>query len=161
MVQKLYTKNGDNGTTLLLGGPIAKDSRLVHTIGCVDAFIASLDMCRLHLNSIDARKLERVQDTLIKLTVFLTLREDNDIVTKKDIGSLEKEIDILEKHIPAKFVRFNTPTSCHLNEARVRCRELERFLVKYVEKGIISKEVFAYVNRLSDWLFCQAFRFNT
>ena len=94
------------------------------------------------------------------MAVQLLMNKNADRITKEDIKALEEQIDKLESPIPAKFIRFNSRLSCNLNESRVRCRELERKLVKFLKENKISKETYAYVNRLSDFLFCLAFYYN-
>jgi len=59
-----------------------------------------------------------------------------------------------QKHSGGRF--FNKLSACHLNEARIRCRDVERKLTTFLKENKIRKVTYKYVNRLSDYLFCLA-----
>jgi cob(I)alamin adenosyltransferase len=78
-------------------------------------------------------------------------------VTSEDLDELEKFVDGLGSP-PEKFVRFENEKAIWFNECRVRCRDLERDLVKLFRDGKLRKEVYSYVNRLSSLFFMLGYK---
>ena len=77
-----------------------------------------------------------------------------DCVSVQDVKQLEGWIDNfgIENNF---FIRFTTRASVAANKARVACRETEIALVPLLEAGL-RREVFVYMNRLSDYLYALA-----
>ncbi|MBN2689270.1 MAG: ATP:cob(I)alamin adenosyltransferase [Gammaproteobacteria bacterium] len=79
---------------------------------------------------------------------------------KNAIMRLEAEIDEMEEEMPKidSFVLAGDDgiVAAHLDVARTVCRRAERSLVALVREVDIEKNILAYLNRLSDWLFISA-----
>ena len=80
-------------------------------------------------------------------------------IGERDIFSLEKSIDEMWGELP-ELKNFILPGGCiasvHLHQARTICRRAERELVAFGKICPLRPELFQYLNRLSDWLFCAA-----
>ena len=159
---KLYTRSGDEGQTKTLSGEeVSKGGCLIEVNGRIDELQVSLDrvMSQLPTKSEDFQNLKRVQVLLWQLGGEISEQKIGELVkypiNKKDVETVEKWIDSIGISV-TDFQRFKTFISIDVNEARVRTRELERLLVKYVEDYKLRKAVYAYINRLSDYLFALA-----
>ncbi len=77
--------------------------------------------------------------------------------SEADISKMEKQIESWEKQIdlPQKFIPVGDghPASAALDLGRTISRRLERRVVPLYESGDISRTLFVYINRLSDYLF--------
>lgn len=160
---KIYTKTGDKGETITYGDlKIPKDSWVVDINGDIDALQASLDLARFHIKD---EKLKNIIDC-----INLKLWQLGGEISLGGIGKnitnpiLEEDSNILEDYIhslgetPNHFVRFNKIESIHLNEARIRCRILERNLTPLLRNSMIREEIYKYINRLSDLLFMMSYK---
>ena len=163
---KIYTKAGDRGQTTLRGGArVNKSSLLIDAYGTIDelnANIAHLYDCLLESNHRDKSaigdKLNRLQNELFELaTEVAGLGQSNNQpqITKPDIERLETEIDNLTNELPElrNFVLasgYRLTSLCHI--CRTVCRRAERNVCS-LENYQVRAEIFAYLNRLSDWLF--------
>ena len=163
---KIYTKGGDRGQTALRGGArVNKSSPLIDAYGTIDelnANIAHLYDCLLESDHRDKSaigdKLNRLQNELFELaTEVAGLGQNNNQpqITRPDIERLETEIDNLTNELPElrNFVLasgYRLTSLCHI--CRTVCRRAERKVCS-LENYQVRPEVFAYLNRLSDWLF--------
>ncbi|MFH1789912.1 MAG: cob(I)yrinic acid a,c-diamide adenosyltransferase [bacterium] len=81
------------------------------------------------------------------------------LVDLESVRELENSIDKIWDQLP-KLNNFILPggclTSAHLHLARAVCRRAERGLVNLGNEIKIRKELYAYINRLSDFLFVLA-----
>ena len=76
---------------------------------------------------------------------------------------LEKEIDQMNLSIePIKIVcsSWGSKVSSQLHLCRTTCRRAERYVVELTEKEKVNPEILKYLNRLSDWFFVSARKFN-
>ena len=163
---KVYTKGGDRGQTMLRGGArVSKSSPLINAYGTIDelnANIAHLYDCLLESNhrdkSVIGNKLNRLQNELFELaTEVAGLGQSNNQpqIFGPDVERLETEIDTLTSELPElrNFVLasgYRLTSLCHI--CRTVCRRTER-QVSSLENYQVRPEIFAYLNRLSDWLF--------
>jgi cob(I)alamin adenosyltransferase len=170
VLNKIYTRTGDAGTTrLATGEPVSKASLRVETYGAVDEANACLGLARLHTAG-DAEfdaMLARIQNELFDLGADLstppgtpeaearTLR-----MVDSQVERLEQEIDALNEPLPplASFVLpGGTPPAAALHLARTVARRAERCAVALAEAGeTVSPPAMRYLNRLSDFLFVAA-----
>ncbi|NUN11491.1 ATP:cob(I)alamin adenosyltransferase [Candidatus Micrarchaeota archaeon] len=156
---KLYTRGGDEGETSdYAGRRIPKNHWTIVLNGSIDSLQASLDFCK-HYSPANSELIDFVQKKLWQtggeVSLHGTGQKVNDFIVSEDVVSLEKWID--EQGVELKnFVRFSKEASLWFNEARVRCRELEVTMTPLYRQGTIRKEVFAFINRLSDLLFALA-----
>jgi len=160
---KIYTKVGDEGETVTYGNlKVPKDSYIIDINGYIDALQSSLDFCYIH-NQEFRDLIDKINKKLWQLGGEISLggigKNIKDPITIRDIEEVENYIDRLL--YPRHFVRFTRLGSSHLNEARIRCRVLERELTQVLRAGLIREEVYKYINRLSDLLFVMAYKVET
>lgn len=160
---KIYTKTGDKGTTMLLGGTrVPKHHVKIDAYGEVDSLNSYIGML---LDTAPEKSqlplLEAVQNQLFTIGSYLSLVEGNDKVKmppleEKWITSLEENIDAMEKELPP-LQNFVLPggsiASSHAHIARCACRKAERCVSHLAELESINVLVLPYLNRLSDYLF--------
>ena len=173
VLNKIYTKTGDDGGTRLANGaPASKSDLRVEAYGAVDELNAVIGLCRLHTaqhDRIDA-KLARVQNELFDLGADLSTPHDPPPkwealrIVASQIERLESEIDEINealKPLDSFILPGGSPLSAHLHLARTVCRRAEREAVRLVESGqTVTPEAVIYLNRLSDLLFVAGRRAN-
>ncbi len=166
ILNKIYTKTGDQGTTALGSGERRpKHDRRIDAYGTVDETNATMGLVRLHLA--DHSDLEalvaRIQNDLFDLGADLATPEtDEDLgyeplrVTDAQVAALEKAIDTLNADL-APLRTFvlpgGTAAAAHLHLARTVCRRAERQITGLAEHERINPAAIRYMNRLSDFLF--------
>ncbi len=172
VLNKIYTKAGDDGTTALGTGERRKkyDPRIA-AYGTVDEVNAALGVARLYVEDTELDAiLGRVQNDLFDLgadlcTLYKGKSEGGDAlrVSATQVARLETEIDRLNAHLASlrSFVLpGGTPAAAHLHVARTQCRRAERRVVALAdqpeEADRVSPHVISYLNRLSDLLFVAA-----
>ncbi|GAB7387474.1 cob(I)yrinic acid a,c-diamide adenosyltransferase [Bacillaceae bacterium] len=164
---KIYTRTGDDGTTGVIGGRVAKDDPRVEAYGTVDevnAFvgqaIALLDRDR-YRDLIEM--LMAIQHELFDTGADLALLAKKEgmgyRVHKGMVERLERWIDGFDQEVPP-IRRFilpgGNPGSAALHVARVLTRRAERRVVRLAAEQEINPEVRRYLNRLSDFFFVAA-----
>jgi cob(I)alamin adenosyltransferase len=166
VLNRIYTRTGDDGTTSLGSGERRKKYDLrVDAYGTLDEVNAAIGLARLHTGA-DARldaALSRVQNDLFDVEADLCLSEKGPggarmTVTDAQVGWIEQEIDALNADLEAlrSFVLpGGTPAAAYLHLARTVCRRAERLMVELNDKPGegVSPPALKYVNRLSDFLF--------
>lgn len=172
VLNKIYTKTGDDGTTALGSGKrVAKHDLRVAAYGTVDETNACIGQARLHTASaapdVDAM-LARIQNDLFDLGADLAtpdIGEKLDYeplrVTASQVARLEADIDDLNKHLEPlrSFVLpGGTPAAAGMHVARTVARRAERLVVELAGQDgeIVSPDAVKYLNRLSDFLFVSA-----
>jgi len=171
VLNKIYTRTGDAGTTALgTGERVPKHNIRVETYGTVDEINAVLGIARLHVeNQPDVNTmLRRIQNDLFDLGADLCFPESGEPldyeplrITSAQVDRLEAEIDQLNADI-APLNSFILPggsaLAAHLHHARTVSRRAERLCVALAdaEPGKVSDAVLKYLNRLSDFLFVAA-----
>ncbi|MEE1658355.1 cob(I)yrinic acid a,c-diamide adenosyltransferase [Microvirga sp. CF3062] len=167
VLNRIYTRTGDNGSTALAaGGRRPKHDLRIEAYGTVDETNACIGLVRLHTtgHEIDPM-LGRIQNDLFDLGADLaTVETDKPLpyeplrITQAQVDRLEQEIDRLngELSVLRSFVLpGGTPAAAALHLARTICRRAERHVVELMEKPDekVSSEAVKYLNRLSDFLF--------
>ncbi len=170
VLNRIYTRKGDDGTTSLVTGDRLPKSHLrIDAYGTVDETNAVVGMARLHtadVPELDAM-LARVQNDLFDLGADLATPPEAKLkweplrIVAAQVGRLEAEIDLLNAELePLKsfVLPGGSAASAHLHLARTVSRRAERIMVGLteVEEGAVSREAIAYVNRLSDFFFVAA-----
>jgi len=171
VLNKIYTKTGDDGTTGLGSGERRKKYDLrVAAYGTVDETNACIGLARLHLadnGDLDA-VLMRIQNDLFDLGADLATPETGEKpeyeplrITEGQVAAVEKEIDRFNKKLQPlrSFVLpGGSAASAHLHLARTVARRGERMIVELSEQPDekVSGEAIRYMNRLSDFLFVAA-----
>lgn len=169
VLNKIYTRTGDDGTTALGSGErVRKDSLRVAAYGTVDETNAAIGMARVQMDAgvpVVAEKLARIQNDLFDLGADLCLPDHGKPLpyeplrmTATQVDRLEAEIDELNSELQPlrSFVLpGGTPAAAALHVARTVCRRAERLIVELAAHPDepVSDAVLKYVNRLSDFLF--------
>jgi cob(I)alamin adenosyltransferase len=168
VLNRIYTRTGDDGTTALGNGERRKkyDPRIA-CYGTVDETNAAIGIVRLHTSDdaeIDAM-LGRIQNDLFDLGADLCSPAKGKgptgarlTVTDAQVKRLEAEIDRLNaelKPLRSFVLPGGTPAAAHLHAARTICRRAERLMADLAERPgeEVSAVALKYVNRLSDFLF--------
>jgi len=170
VLNRIYTKTGDDGTTALGSGERRMKSDLrVDAYGTVDETNAAIGIARLHLNSepdVDAI-LVRVQNDLFDLGADFAVPEGEGTpkerlrIVDAQVERLEAEIDKLNASLEPlrSFVLpGGEPSAAYLHLARTICRRAERLAVLLADKKSekVNPAAIRYLNRLSDLLFVAA-----
>ena len=170
VLNRIYTRTGDDGTTSLGTGARRKKYDLrVAAYGTVDEANAVIGLVRLHTAgdaALDAalnKALGRIQNDLFDVEADLCLAEKGPggarlTVTEAQVAWLEAEIDRLNAELePLKsfILPGGSPASAYLHLARTVCRRAERIMVELKDQPgeEVSEPSLKYVNRLSDYLF--------
>jgi cob(I)alamin adenosyltransferase len=170
VLNRIYTKTGDDGTTALGSGERRPKYDLrIEAYGTVDETNAAIGVVRLHTHGMpefDAM-LGRIQNDLFDLGADLAVPEREGQGTKKaerlrmvasQVERLEHDIDALNDKL-APLTSFvlpgGTPAAAYLHVARTICRRAERVLVELAARPgePVGAAGIQYMNRLSDFLF--------
>ncbi len=170
VLNRIYTRKGDDGSTALVTGERLPKSHLrIEAYGTIDETNAVVGMARLHtaeMPELDAM-LARIQNDLFDLGADLATPPDAVLkweplrVVASQVERLEQEIDRLNADLePLKsfVLPGGSAASAHLHLARTVSRRAERIMVGLTETdaGAVGREAVAYVNRLSDFFFVAA-----
>ena len=167
---RIYTKNGDNGSTFLLFcEKVAKNDIRVECYGTIDECISFLGLAY----SVSTEKniseiIIKIQRNLFILSTEIACPKEkyNRLKTKYKttkktmIDQLEKSIDKYQKLIP-EINYFVLPGSSELSSyidiSRTICRRAERIAVSIENMNLLNnKMILSYLNRLSDLLYTLA-----
>ena len=169
IINKVYTKTGDHGETSLIGGKrVLKSNKKVSAFGQIDELNVAVGSCLVELKKIDNVDLLDLNDVLIKiqnqlfnLGNMLAVEAGTDIsnMPRINIGyieELEKNINLYNKSLP-ELNSFVLPggneLSIRFHLVRVKCRKVERFIVKILKEESIDIIIVKYLNRMSDLFF--------
>lgn len=169
VLNKIYTKTGDAGTTALGSGErVPKTSPRIAAYGTVDETNAHVGVARIHLAGqdpdVDAMLL-RVQNDLFDLGADLCVPDRGEKlpyeplrVADGQVKRLEDEIDAMNGSLtPLRsfILPGGTPAAAALHVARTVSRRAERMIVELaaIPGESVSGPVLKYINRLSDFLF--------
>ncbi|HNZ66089.1 MAG: ATP:cob(I)alamin adenosyltransferase [Planctomycetes bacterium] len=164
----ITTKQGDSGHTSTLSGEIVEKHDIrVEIPGLIDELLVYLASIK-----IEQKNNEEIHSILTWLQhcLFLISAQASDPFNTKNIPQIqEKELHFLDilctqyersTNMPEQFIlSANTKTSCQYDFARVQTRKVERkfsLLSSKFPNHKISIETFAFLNRLSDFLFILA-----
>jgi cob(I)alamin adenosyltransferase len=164
---KIYTRDGDDGTTgLYFGGRASKSSEQIDVNGAVDEAQASLGWARSLAepgSRLDELLISVERDLWVLMAEVATAPEnrrklapDKSLVTATMITRLETEIDALSEGLEISrdfIVPGEGQLSAALDVARTVVRRAERLAVNY---SLGDSLVVAYLNRLSDLVWTMA-----
>src|ERR1700754_149151 len=166
VLNRIYTRTGDDGTTALGSGERRPKYDLrVSAYGTVDETNAAIGVVRLHLADLPDldRMLGLIQNDLFDLGADLAVpqregRAERLRVLSSQVERLERDIDALnEKLSPLTsfILPGGTPAAAYLHVARTICRRAERIMVELAAapNEPVSDAAIQYMNRLSDFLF--------
>ena len=168
VLNRIYTRTGDNGDTALgTGERRPKFDLRVEAYGTVDETNATLGMARLHTSAdpnLDAM-LARIQNDLFDLGADLCTPDKGEKLAYEPLRIIQTQVDRLEKEIDelnaslAPLRSFvlpgGAPAAAALHLSRTISRRAERLMVALsrTEGDVVSAPALQYVNRLSDFLF--------
>jgi cob(I)alamin adenosyltransferase len=169
VLNKIYTKTGDAGTTALGSGErVPKTSPRIAAYGTVDETNAHIGVARVHLANADPdvdAMLLRVQNDLFDLGADLCVPDRGEKlpyeplrVADAQVKRLEEEIDLMNGSLtPLRsfILPGGSATAAALHVARTVSRRAERMIVELaaIPGEPVSAPVLKYINRLSDFLF--------
>lgn len=170
VLNRIYTRSGDNGTTSLGSGERRKkyDPR-VAAYGTLDELNAVLGLVRLHTAqdaAFDA-VLGHIQNDIFDVEADLCILDGSKgkgpggaklNVSVRQVEWIEAQIDALNEGLaPLRsfILPGGTPAAAYLHLARTVCRRAEREMVELKDRPgeTVTPEAIQYVNRLSDFLF--------
>ena len=166
VLNRIYTRTGDDGTTSLGSGARRKKYDLrVAAYGTLDELNAVIGLVRLHTagdNALDPA-LGRIQNDLFDVEADLCLSEKGPggarlTVTDAQVAWIEGEIDRFNEGLaPLRsfILPGGTPVAAYMHLARTVCRRAERIMVELKDQPgeTVTEASLQYVNRLSDFLF--------
>ncbi|MCL4119673.1 UNVERIFIED_CONTAM: hypothetical protein GTU68_028932 [Idotea baltica] len=163
---KIYTKTGDDGTTMLFGGGrVQKHHLRIEAYGTIDELNSNIGLIA---DTIELEKerafLIEIQKELFTVGAILATNPEKKNAKPPNLNSnaidnLEAKIDAYTAELP-ELKHFVLPggdfvaSYCHL--ARCVCRRSERRIIALNEQEAVVSAVIEYVNRLSDYLFTLA-----
>ena len=170
ILNKIYTKTGDKGTTALGSGERRpKHDLRIEAYGTVDETNAVVGLVRLEtggiLPQLDA-VLERIQHDLFDLGADLATPDTGQDIGDEPLRIVENQVTAIETAID----RFNAELSplrsfvlpggssaaARLHLARTVSRRAERLMTALSEKETVNPQALIYMNRLSDFFFVAA-----
>jgi len=166
ILNRIYTRTGDDGTTALGSGERRpKHDLRVAAYGTVDEANAAIGVARLHLKELgdlDAM-LGRIQNDLFDLGADLAVPQregkgERLRVVPSQVERLEHDIDALNavlSPLTSFVLPGGTAGAAYLHLARTICRRAERMVVELAGRPDepVSAAAICYMNRLSDFLF--------
>ena len=171
VLNRIYTKTGDAGTTALgTGERRRKDDLRIETYGTVDEANSAIGLARLStagdpaLAGLDAM-LARIQNDMFDLGADLCAPDTGKPlpyeplrIVEAQVERLETDIDVLNADLSPlrSFVLpGGSPAAAALHIARTVTRRAERLLVtlQATPNEPVGAPALKYLNRLSDFLF--------
>lgn len=177
MKAKVYTKNGDRGETSLVGGTrVSKAHFRLEAYGTVDELNSVLGLIAAEAESFKggkfgdevARRLKSLQNNLFNAGSRLAC-EDKNLYDKLPglhvelVSQLETDMDLWESELSALrnfILPGGTALAAKAHLARTICRRTERHVVRMQSEMQVDGDIVVFLNRLSDWLFLLARKFN-
>ncbi|SNZ21568.1 ATP:cob(I)alamin adenosyltransferase [Cohaesibacter gelatinilyticus] len=170
-LNKIYTRTGDKGTTMLGNGERrAKHDLRVDAYGTMDETNSIVGLARLYMAEfaeLDAM-LSDVQNDLFDLGADLSTPDTGEELPYEPLRILDSQVERLEGQIdqlntdldPLKsfILPGGSAASAHLHHARTVSRRAERLVTELaaIEEENISPQSIKYINRLSDFFFVAA-----
>ena len=161
---KVYTKEGDSGTSSVLGSKkrIPKSSQIFDLLGLCDEINATLGCALVDLKRGPVTSLiEAIQEELFQIGAYIAglkpTSQDKKVWAEK-VRQMESKIDKYSLKLPivkSFILPGGTRSASQIHLARVKVRTLERELVSFVNRGnkMSLRFLLPYINRLSDLLF--------
>lgn len=174
VLNKIYTRTGDKGTTALGNGArVAKHDLRVESYGTVDEANSVLGLARLHSAGEMDALLAMIQNDLFDLGADLCRpeRDKDGEAEYPPLRMIDAQVERLEAEIDAMNAKLEplrsfvlpggTALAAHLHLARTVARRAERICVALSEAEDVNPAAIRYLNRLSDWCFVAARVANT
>ena len=170
-LNKIYTRTGDKGTTMLgTGERRPKHDLRVEAYGTVDETNSIVGLVRLETASYPAldQMLTQIQNDLFDLGADLCTPDSGEKLDYEPLRIIASQVERLEQQIdqlnaelePLKsfILPGGTRASAHLHYARTVSRRAERLVTALAanESEPVSPQAIQYLNRLSDFFFVAA-----
>ena len=167
VLNKIYTKTGDDGTTALGSGERRRKSDLrIEAYGTVDETNSVVGLIRLQTGQsapdVD-QTLGRIQNDLFDLGADLATPETGEDlgyeplrITDAQVTAIEQAIAVLNaelKPLRSFVLPGGSPAAAYLHLARTVSRRAERLMVELAAREQINPAAVRYMNRLSDYFF--------
>ena len=172
VLNKIYTRTGDDGTTALgTGERVRKDGLRVSAYGTIDEANAAIGLAVVALSDDNGNLREmllRIQNDLFDLGADLCVPDRGQElpyeplrISAGQVDRLEAEIDQLNQELePLKsfVLPGGSPAASALHQGRTIVRRGERIIVELAAEPDepVSEPAMKFVNRLSDFLFVAA-----
>ena len=160
---RIYTANGDKGTTNLVHTKnVSKSDDRIQLVGTIDELSSHLGLIKTMMSEVDdIRFIENIQRTLNAVCSGVADPFNREFRTEDDrTGQLEEEISRLEGlfHCPEEenILPGSSRLSAELDIARAVTRRAERDLAAVSVKFGADNGAKKYMNRLSDYLYVMA-----
>jgi cob(I)alamin adenosyltransferase len=173
VLNKIYTRTGDDGSTALgTGERVPKNAPRIWAYGTVDETNAAIGVARTHLAAEPglSEGLGRIQNDLFDLGADLCIPDRGSPpawagpdykplrITDAQVKRLEDEIDAMNSELEPlrSFVLpGGSAAAAALHLARTICRRAERHMAELagLPDEPVSPAALHYINRLSDYLF--------
>lgn len=164
--QKIYTKQGDKGSTTLLGGSkVPKYHQRIEAYGTLDELNSFIGLVRDHTSIEHVRTfLKKIQDEVFTLESRLAAETEEATkmlpnISEKNITEMENEIDRMENELPPLknfILPGGHPAVSYSHVARTITRRAERTTLRLAEEIEVNTLIIQYLNRLSDYFFVLA-----
>lgn len=163
----VYTRTGDDGTTALVGGRrVSKSSVKLDSYGTIDELNSHLGLLLTYVaEPIDKEHLLRCQCNLFTIGALLATDAESGAegFPQAEVEALERAIDQAHEGLPP-WRGFTLPggsrAAAEAHVCRTVCRRAERIICILAHEERVDPQLMAYVNRLSDYLYVLACRFN-
>ncbi|MBR3855991.1 MAG: cob(I)yrinic acid a,c-diamide adenosyltransferase [Bacteroidaceae bacterium] len=154
----IYTRNGDGGTTSLIGGKrVSKNHPRVEAYGTIDELNAHLGLLLAAIAPHpQCATIEKITNNLFNIGSILACEEPTTEIPATAIATIEEQIDTISAGLPQQRGFLLPPTNeqaARANVCRTVCRRAERAVSALATEAEIHPNVSAYINRLSDYLF--------
>ncbi len=153
----MYTKNGDTGrASTLTRQNIPKSSPIFDVLGTLDELASQLGVAKSQVGE-HAPIVEQLQQDI--LSVSAELAGGKRYVDREKVAQLERAIDALTENKEECFnfvLPGRTAGGAALDVARTIARRAERSAVAASQTGGFTREMLAWLNRLSDLLYALA-----
>lgn len=176
VLNKIYTRSGDDGTTALgTGDRVPKHALRIEAYGTVDESNACVGLARIATAAPNASPVEnrldlmlaRIQNDLFDLGADLCrpqaatppgqAKPPSPLrISKTQVDRLEAEIDQMNESLePLKsfVLPGGTALAAHLHLARTISRRAERGMTALAAEEPVNAHALKYINRLSDFFF--------
>ena len=162
---KIYTKQGDQGGTGLVGGQrVAKDDDRIESYGTLDELSAAVGVVCAHPDATAlVNLLQHIQRDLFVMGAQLATPPPSvcpaGALGPDDVKRIEQVIDQYDSELPPLhnfILPGGGPVAAQLHVARVICRRAERRVVTLAQHTEIGDQLIPYLNRLGDLLFVLA-----
>lgn len=169
VLNRIYTRTGDKGTTALgTGERRPKYDLRIASYGTVDETNATIGIARLHTATEDPAldaMLGRIQNDLFDLGAELATPDTGKKLEWEPLRIVQAQVDRIEKDIDELNASLEplrsfvlpggTAGSAYLHLSRTISRRAERMMVElsHADGERVADPALKYMNRLSDFLF--------